>query len=352
MDRKRNLRFEMLPAREGDCILISYPDGNRTARILFDGGRKGTATALLRRLRSERNASIDLLVVTHVDRDHIEGILELLRSAECPRIGEIWFNGYRQLEEALGLRGAAQGEALSVLIRERSIPHNSAFGGKPVISGLSKSAELPGGMVVEVLSPDVGKLRKLERQWILECRRAGLLPGGGDLRQRGGYKERRTVKLDIDRLAAAPFDSDDAAANGSSIAVLLEWRGRRILMAADAHEDLILRSLKRIRPRREKMHLDLLKVSHHASARNTSSDLFDQVICNEFAVSTNGAVHGHPDAVTLARIVKASPHSTIHCNYTSTRIRPWLVPTLKAKHPYEVKTGIEGYLALELTPLK
>ncbi|WP_051387122.1 hypothetical protein [Bradyrhizobium sp. ARR65] len=293
---------------------------------------------------------IDLLVVTHVDRDHIEGVLELLKSPERPQIKEIWFNGYRQLEEALGLRGASQGERLSDLIRELSIPHNAAFGGRPVISGRLKSAELPGGMVVEVLSPDVSKLRKLERQWVLECRRAGLLPGGGDLRQRGGYTERRIGKLDIDRLSAMPFDPDDAAANGSSIAVLLKWRGRSILMAADAHEDQILRSLKRIQSGKEKIQLDLLKVSHHASGRNTSSDLFDQVICNDFAVSTNGAVHGHPDAVALARIIKASPHCTIHCNYSSSRVKPWLAPALRAKHKYEVQTGTDGYLSVELAP--
>lgn len=304
----------------------------------------------MRRLKRERDASIDLLVVTHIDRDHIEGILALLQSPACPPIGDIWFNGYRQLEEALGLRGAAQGEMLSELIRDLSIPHNAAFGGKPVVSGRSKAAQLPGGMILEVLSPDLGKLRKLERQWTIECRRAGLLPGAGDLRQRGDYNERRAGKLDIDRLSATPFDPDDAAANGSSIAVLLKWRGRSILMAADAHEDLILRNLRRMRSGRKKIQLDLLKVSHHASGRNTSNDMFDLVTCNDFAISTNGAVHGHPDAVALARIIKASPHSTFHCNYGSSRIRPWLAPALKTKHHYKVLTGADGYLSFELTP--
>lgn len=84
----------------GDCILIEleHPDC-----ILIDCGYKTTYNTELRPLLLRLNAEgyrISLMIISHIDRDHIEGAVHFLREngdAEIPAIipvDEIWINGF------------------------------------------------------------------------------------------------------------------------------------------------------------------------------------------------------------------------------------------------------------------
>jgi phosphoribosyl 1,2-cyclic phosphodiesterase len=75
------LEIEMLPAREGDCLLLSWGAGASPYRILIDGGRAQTYSSLKRRLSNlpSTKREFELLVITHIDRDHIEGALRCSR---------------------------------------------------------------------------------------------------------------------------------------------------------------------------------------------------------------------------------------------------------------------------------
>src|SRR5436853_4823327 len=95
------LRIEMLQAGHGDCLWIEYGDPASPRRVLVDGGATGTYKRALRpRLLAlpEEARRFELVVVTHIDADHIAGILDLLAD---PEIGfsahDLWFNGYRHL---------------------------------------------------------------------------------------------------------------------------------------------------------------------------------------------------------------------------------------------------------------
>ena len=95
-------RLEVLPAAHGDAIWIEYGDPRRPRRIVVDGGPAATyETGLHRRLLllPAQDRRIDLLLVTHIDTDHIDGAIILLQAAEQLGIsfGEIWFNGWAQL---------------------------------------------------------------------------------------------------------------------------------------------------------------------------------------------------------------------------------------------------------------
>ena len=71
-------RLEMLPARYGDCIWIEYGE-DPVRRILIDGGAPGVYKRTLKpRLKqlSDEERKFELLVVTHVDYDHIRGVLQ------------------------------------------------------------------------------------------------------------------------------------------------------------------------------------------------------------------------------------------------------------------------------------
>ncbi len=113
------MRLEVFHAADGDCLLLSSSDGHH---VLVDGGRAGTfADNTQPRLQELKLAgeAIDLVLVSHVDADHITGILRLLRDVgdwavfdhqrtdganptfpeptvpRPPDIGALWHNSWR-----------------------------------------------------------------------------------------------------------------------------------------------------------------------------------------------------------------------------------------------------------------
>ena len=98
------LRLQMLAAGCGDCLWLEYGTPPATNIVIIDGGLRETAAALRQRIGSacrERGITkldVELLVVTHIDNDHILGIIELLKTApECLNVKDVWFNGRPQL---------------------------------------------------------------------------------------------------------------------------------------------------------------------------------------------------------------------------------------------------------------
>src|SRR5690606_8585225 len=127
--RNRSLivfRLEMLPAAHGDCLWVEYGDGHTVNRVLIDGGPAHTYPALRERILHlpAGHRRFGLLIVTHIDADHIEGVIRLLQDAPALgcRFERIWFNGWEQLNrvpDPAGLPlGAMQGEYLSLLIAD------------------------------------------------------------------------------------------------------------------------------------------------------------------------------------------------------------------------------------------
>src|SRR6266849_1979249 len=99
------LTLQMQPAGNGDCLWLEYGPPGSTRIVIIDGGVRDTVGALQHRInaacRERRTASIDveLLVVTHIDNDHILGILEMLEARPAIRVKDVWFNGRPQLIE-------------------------------------------------------------------------------------------------------------------------------------------------------------------------------------------------------------------------------------------------------------
>ena len=105
----------MYHAGDGDCLLVTNDAGNR--RLLVDGGRTGTfEDHALPDFDDEALATIDAVCVSHIDDDHISGILRLFdrevawrrhllrperfrepRFPRPPRVKEIWHNALFQL---------------------------------------------------------------------------------------------------------------------------------------------------------------------------------------------------------------------------------------------------------------
>jgi beta-lactamase superfamily II metal-dependent hydrolase len=343
-------RVEMLPAEHGDCLWISYGSSDKPHHVLIDGGPSWTYPALRERILElpASRRELELLVVTHVDADHIGGILELLSDRDLRlTIKEIWFNAWRHLDPAdRDVLGPVQGEMLTALILRQKLAWNAAFGGGPVAvppSGELPRAELPGGLRLVLLSPTPKGLSRLRPKWEREVRQAGMEPGSvADAREE--LRRRRSKDLlgsrpvtNVRDLAASPFSEDEAAANRSSIAFFAEYRGRRCLMAGDAHPAVVTAGVRRYRQELGTASLttDALKLSHHGSKGNTSPELLKLLNTRAYLFSTSGAIFKHPDAETVARaILQGGPGTNLFFNYRSEETSLWDDPRLLKKFSY------------------
>jgi len=313
-------RIRAIQVEHGDSLLVSYGSGNHLFHMLIDGGPAESLPTLLSVLKNECSNGalrINYLVVTHYDLDHIKGIIELLDSIPVwLEIGEIWFNGHHHLIPP-DILGPQEGDFLSELIRRINIPWNISFrrnnsderGGR--ILQTSSSVALPGGMDVRILSPDESGLSALAKDWSdpeLPPTEPESVPS--DMMGRGDEWPPKQHSL----YGQAAFVSDTSIPNRSSIALLLTYEGKHVILAGDAHCNVIYDGLSLHLP--EEQPIDLLKVSHHGSKGNTDKRLLERLNCRQFLISTSGKIHKHPDHALMARLVARHDNPKIYLNYS------------------------------------
>ena len=257
----------------------------------------------------------------------------------------MWFNGYVHCKRGGNVLGPVDGERLTLLIREGGYRWNEPFtrrvsaavGGPVVVptAGDLPRFELPGGATVWVLSPSGPKLRDMADVWEKTVIEAGLVAGRGTDRaaRRPPRRERSApaapAALDHAALVhmAAGNERDRSEANGSSIALVIEHDGKRALLGADAHPDVLVPNLRRLGAEigEERVRIDLCKLPHHGSRANVTTDLVEAIDARRYLVSTDGGNFAHPDDAALARIILASRRpATLYCNYASGRTVPWV----------------------------
>ncbi|MCU0117717.1 hypothetical protein N8H74_05590 [Pseudomonas sp. B2M1-30] len=350
----------LMPAREGDCLWIEYGDAASPHRVLFDMGRQNTYAHIRQRFEklSQDQREFELLVISHIDRDHIEGALAFFADPQQP-VGfkEIWFNGYRHLAPAsMESFGVLQAEALSGHLKDLGPAWNRQFNSGAVVcdkEGALPVVQLAGGLKLTLVSPTRAKLDALEKEWASECLKAGIvLP---ETYEADPTEDEAYGAPNIDLLANEMFISDTAVANGSSIAFIAEFEGVSILLAADAHPDVLIESLGKLvaGTGAERVRLDAVKVSHHGSSHNTSNELLALIDCPKWLVSTNGSYFKHPSPSTIARLIKMGNAKEIVFNYRSSETAPWDNQAMKSQRSFTTRfpdKNQPGEIKVELLP--
>jgi beta-lactamase superfamily II metal-dependent hydrolase len=337
--------IDMLPAGHGDSLWIEYGEDDRNShRCLVDCGTQQTSKELLRRVAAlpPREQFFELFILSHIDSDHIGGALPFFKAIQAGlRFGDVWFNGWRHLSGQLGAR---QGEMFSTAIQDFELPWNTWLDGQAIVLGDGPLATcvLPGGMELTLLSPSPAQLRKLAPVWSRELKRFGLTPGG-----RVDYsrflKGKPSTSTDVDALADTAFGGDSAAPNGTSIAVLAEYRGASALLAADAHAPVLAGSIRTLLQARgqQRLKIDAFKVSHHGSQNNVSTELISLLDCPRFLISSNGDHFYHPDREAIARIIKygksAGRNPELIFNYRTQYNDVWERADLQEKYGFTAR---------------
>lgn len=335
--------IELFPARDGDCILVRWGTEASPHRLLIDAGRQGTWAALKATAADlpEAERVFELLVVTHIDADHIAGVLKMLEDPKCPlRFKEVWFNGYHHLvDDRYETFGVAQGEKLSDILAKTPDRWNARFKqGAVVVDDPAAPPRLEiEGLKLTLLSPTRAKLTTLGAVWanwlkVSALRREDPEPVEAP-QARSCSWETFGARPDVDQLAADRNPVDDEPPNGSSIAFSADFEGHRVLLTGDAHSDVLAAGLAALPA--EERRFDLVKLSHHGSRGNLSADLMSAFDARRFAISTDGSHHQHPDGQTIARLIKHRPEPlTFYFNYRHVEAIAWDDATLKARFGY------------------
>lgn len=319
--------IEMLPARHGDALLVEYGT-TRTRRLLIDGGPLPAFPDVAARLEllPAGDQRVELLVITHVDTDHIEGIIRLLAMPEsrwpiAPQ--EIWFNGWRHLEEARDL-GGREGELVSALIHRRVGERwNTSFSGRAVQTGDEPVCiKLADDMMLTLLSPDAKALKALLDDWRDSTEKWEIDPGDLDdawaqLVEENKFHPDAELTLgpgDITaQLRQLLKGKDSSTANGSSIAFLAEFHGKRCLFLGDAHMRVVCDSLRRLGASSDQpLVANAVKLAHHGSKNNITPEFLQLIDAKHYLVSTSGDRFKHPDREAIEAIIQGS------------RRKPWL----------------------------
>ncbi|HNQ37932.1 MAG TPA: hypothetical protein P5086_07020 [Prolixibacteraceae bacterium] len=359
------LRIEMMPAEYGDCIWIEYgkPQG-RTYRVLIDGGLAECGKLLRKRIKAlppgERR--FDLGVVTHIDTDHINGMINLLRDLpEGCGFDCFWFNGYDQIKPG-GTKGIAQGIELSTLLagieaKEKRKFWNKPFRRKAVMlpdTGEPRTVTLRGGLRMTILGPNSRGISDLFTAWDKVVRESRMVPlpeeAPETYREEEPFPGEGAETLSVEELAESDFTQDDSPSNGSSIVLLAEYGEESVLLTGDAFPGDIVKGIRRILPAGEKLPLTAFKVPHHGSRNNNNNALFDAVNCRSYMVSTNGKKHGHPDREGIARIlVHGTGDTALYFNYSHEANLVWSDDRLQSDYRYRAYYAGNGNMKIDLS---
>ncbi len=346
--------IEMLPARDGDAFVVSWGKAGPEHRMLIDGGRGGSKLNPALKEWFARNPSarhFDMVVCTHMDADHISGLIGLFNDPpEGFSVGEIWFNAFRHLPtDVLGwkqsdkLEGLVEGwvnatptvwNKTCVTGKAVSVPDAPEYG--------SAAGPLPftsiEGLKITLLSPTVTQLMRVAKEWPASVRAARLetLEDDGDQGDDVeddilGYDEDKGVAPD--ELSTRPYTPDRSRANGASIAFVIEFAEKTALFCADAHSEVLEETLRRWQPNGV-VRFDVIKMSHHGGEKNTSPEFLDMVQCANWLVSTNGSSHHHPDRRAMARLITRDQETFLIFNYLSEETEEWGRASLQMEYEF------------------
>lgn len=340
------IRVRVLQANNGDCILVTHKGPHGTFNLLIDGGNAGTfkygqqdrmkgeLCKLLDELK-ELDQHLDLVILTHIDDDHIGGLLKALKSSGYGQlVKSVWFNSSRLITDHFSFpeipandiylpdsspdTSVRQGKKFEELLDELGVER-----GHIVMAG---QQIVKGPFTFNILSPNETQLRKLLCIWPVEKSSPSTSSDVTD------------YYMSLEQFwADDSFESDTSIANGSSIAFMLQADDQKMLFLGDAYDTCIVESLKQLGYNEQnKLHLSLVKISHHGSQYNTSSDFLRMISAAHYVISTNGARHGLPNKRTIARIL-AVGDGKICFNYPKVA-SSMLLPS--EQHQYAERLGV------------
>ncbi|BDR34752.1 hypothetical protein PDY_18000 [Photobacterium damselae subsp. damselae] len=378
------ISIDFFKAKCGDAFLLSFGEENIKNIIVDMGYAETYRKEIKNKLKevSRNGGEIDLAIVTHIDQDHISGFKAFLADNENDskviKINEVWHNSYRHLNiSSDGFISAKEIRALNEIKRlneyqsedEFSSDDMSALEGTTVAKLLYKynynwnaitegdaicvencASSTIGEVSINLLSPNHNKLNQLERVWRQELNakipefcfsKDEVFDDAYELFMLNHKASDFNLKdmssqsgiSNVDDLSKVE-GKDTSETNGSSLAMIFEFNKRKLLFLGDAHSDILIEKLNHIKSGEDVIEFDVVKISHHGSINNLSSDLLSLIKSEIFLISTDGTKGSNPDLETLAKLIKQDYYKEIIFNYENHGSR-WLDnDEMKKKYNY------------------
>lgn len=336
--------LEAVYAKKGDALILHYGTKSKPNWILIDGGHTGVYDAFLRprldEIRLEHPDRLDdgrlpleLVMVSHADADHLEGILDLTahmlqsddpgRSPPPATFDSLWFNGFddiianttegasiiASLAETASAEGSVavelpvspvgdedvqaviastrQGRQLLADAKALAIEVNDVADGDLLMrhEDFLIDVTFEPGLVMTVLSPAKARIDTLRKQWKKDLK---------------SILEKEAGQAPVDAAAFA----DSSVFNLASTMVFVRRADKTMLLTGDGRGDDLIEGLEAAGLLDNgRIHVDIFKLPHHGSNRNVTAGLFEAITATHYLISANGE-HDNPDADTLDMLVQ------------------------------------------------
>lgn len=240
------LKVSFLDIGQGDSIFITTPNGTQ---VLIDGGAGSKVLEELGRVMPFWDRSIDMIVATHPDSDHVGGLIEVLNTYEVESILEPDSGEVRADEKG--------GAALAFEVAQRAEQEKGAkalIARRGQVYVLDEGDENPGDEVtLSILWPD------------------------------------RELNAEVE-------------SNSISIVARLDYGETSFLLTGDAPA-AVETYLLGLEDGQSWLEADVLKVGHHGSKTSTSK-AFVQAVSPQYAVIQVGESnsYGHPHAEVIENL--------------------------------------------------
>ncbi|HYC88204.1 MAG TPA: MBL fold metallo-hydrolase [Thermoanaerobaculia bacterium] len=350
---------------EGDCLLLT---GTGDHHVLVDGGMARSFREHAAQAISDLG-ELEVVYVSHVDEDHISGVLQLIDdefdwrvfehrqkkgrdhprpdNPRPPKLSRVWHNAFHaQVDQNSGpledlvianavLAAGSQAlrtEALELENLATSIPqaielsnrigsaqlglqHNEARGAL-LMAGNGEDPLRVGPLTFTIIGPFEAELNALRKDW------TKFLEAGKN--QPRLKKIREQALTDAKAIAASSADDvlEHLEARGRALGKVTvpnlaslmfhveeEESGKTILLTGDGRHDTILRGLEQMGKMQEggSLHVDVLKVPHHGALANVTEEFCRRVTADHYVFCGNGA-HDNPEEQVVTWFIDSRLH--------------------------------------------
>lgn len=356
--------FKTFQAANGDCIFFTLKEADKQFTIMVDCGRY--SKPIKDYIENQLNKHIDLLVVTHIDVDHIEGVVKMLNDIPDLNIDEIWFNSYKRTNDEILSLSEKQivclkrlygkiPQVIDVLDTKVNAEHAMTLSetilGNPKwkcvwirerIHTNKEDCLLCDGVFgkLRVLSPTQKDLHDLDEEFLSlfydffygehpDCnldKDATIY----ELLLRVAQDNDIIDQIDSEKIASQILNeqviiaygdnktSPLTLANKASIAFVWEMDDHKVLFLGDASPDVVSKSLDVLYGTKNTL-FDAVKVSHHGSAHSTTIKMMEKIDSPHFFF-TGGGGNKRPHIEAISRIIcrplqRGVDSRMLHFNY-------------------------------------
>jgi len=237
LSQPSHLKIFFFDVGQGDSIFIETP---KRCQVLIDGGPDLTVLEKLSKEMPFYDKTIDLVILSHPEKDHLFGLLEVLKRYKVKNI--LWTGV---------INDTAEYREWEKLIEKEKDLSNAQI--KIARSGQRIILEKDPLILIDILYP-------------------------------------------FDNLEGKKFKE----VNDTSIVANLVFKDHSILFTGDISEKIEKKLIQESKLEKE----DILKVAHHGSKTSTSEDFLEKIFPSIAVIQVGENKYGHPHPEVLARLKK------------------------------------------------